>query len=141
MPSLTVGLLPRKSRNQIFRLGVYFLPVHSTVASADIVMQPQQNFGAPGPDDRLCTQCGSPMPKEMRFCRSCGNRLGEGPAEYTETVRLPGATASGAPGTTPFCPSVNAPLMQQPAYKRRRRLGFTGNAWIWIVLVAFFAVG
>ena len=101
-------------------------------------MQPQQNFSA---GEQSCAQCGSPMPKEMRFCRSCGNRLGEGPAEYTETVRLPGATASGAPGTTPFYPSVNAPLMQQPAYKRRRRLGFTGNAWIWIVLVAFFAVG
>ena len=80
------------------------------------------------------------MPKEMRFCRSCGNRLGEGPAEYTETVRFSEATASRAPGTTPFYPSVNAPLMQQP-YKRRRRLGFTGMTWMWIALGVFFAGG
>ena len=29
------------------------------------------------------------MPRQMRFCRSCGFRLGEGLAEYVETVRLP----------------------------------------------------
>ena len=28
------------------------------------------------------------MPRELRFCRNCGFRLGEGPAEYTETVRF-----------------------------------------------------
>lgn len=100
-------------------------------------MKPQENFSA---GEQVCAQCGSPMPKEMRFCRSCGNRLGEGPAEYTETVRFPGATASRAPGTTPFYPSVNAPLMQQP-HKRRRRLGFTGMTWMWIALAVFFAGG
>jgi hypothetical protein len=106
-------------------------------------MQPQQNFNASGPTDRICAQCGAPMPKEMRFCRSCGNRLGEGPAEYTETVRLPGATASRAPGTTPFYPSVNAPLIQQSggSFRRRRRLGFTGMTWMWIALGLFFAGG
>ena len=84
------------------------------------------------------------MPLEMRFCRSCGNRLGEGPAEYTETVRLPGATASRPPATTPFYPSVNAPLIQQSGGQfmpRRRRLGFTGMTWLWIVLGVFFAGG
>ena len=100
-------------------------------------MKPQENFSA---GEQVCAQCGSPMPKEMRFCRSCGNRLGEGPAEYTETVRFQGATASRAPGTTPFYASVNAPLMQQP-YKRRRRLGFTGMTWMWIALGVFFAGG
>jgi predicted metalloprotease with PDZ domain len=34
------------------------------------------------------------MPSEMRFCRSCGFRLGEGVAEYTETVRFEKAPAS-----------------------------------------------
>ncbi len=104
-------------------------------------MKPQENFSA---GEQLCTQCGAPMPKEMRFCRSCGNRLGEGPAEYTETVRFPGATASPAAGTTPFYPSVNAPLMQQTgarSYKRRRHLGFTGMTWMWIALAVFFAGG
>lgn len=31
------------------------------------------------------------MPREMRFCRLCGCRLGEGVEEYTETVRLQNA--------------------------------------------------
>lgn len=105
-------------------------------------MQPQQNFGAPGPGDRPCAQCGSPMPKEMRFCRSCGNRLGEGPAEYTETVRLPGATTQqrGA-GTTPFYPTFNAPMTTINPGRRRRRMGFAGTTWMWIALVAFFGMG
>jgi len=104
-------------------------------------MQPQQNFST---GEQVCAQCGSPMPREMRFCRSCGNRLGEGPAEYTETVRLSGATAARNPGTTPFYPSVNAPLIQQSGGKftrRRRRLGFTGMTWMWITLGLFFAGG
>src|SRR5918911_2794393 len=36
-----------------------------------------------------CTNCRMVMPRQMRFCRSCGFRLGEGLAEYVETVRLP----------------------------------------------------
>ena len=82
------------------------------------------------------------MPKEMRFCRSCGNRLGEGPAEYTETVHFPGTTAPNRGGqTTPFLPTFNAPLTVSPGYCRRRRMGFTGTAWLWIALVAFFGFG
>ena len=105
-------------------------------------MQPQQNFNANSPGEQFCAQCGSPMPKEMRFCRSCGNRLGEGPAEYTPTVRFPNATASQGAGTTPFYPGVNAPLMQQPGNSpRRRRLGFTGMTWVWIILGLFFLTG
>lgn len=110
-------------------------------------MQPQPKFSGSGPGSGnqsgaiVCAQCGSPMPPEMRFCRACGNRLGEGPAEYTETVRLP--NAAGSPGTAPFYPSVNAPLARQAAgnYPRRRRLGFTGMTWMWIVLGLFFASG
>src|SRR5205085_1917899 len=88
--------------------------------------------------------CGLPMPSGMRFCRSCGNRLGEGPAEYTETVRLPNGRTSPAIGTTPFYPSVNAPLIEQSRgsfRRRRKRLGFTGMTWMWIALAVFFASG
>lgn len=110
-------------------------------------MQPQQKFSGSGPGSGdqsgaiVCTQCGSPMPSEMRFCRACGNRLGEGSAEYTETVRLP--NSAGAAGTAPFYPSVNAPLARQFSgnYPRRRRLGFTGMTWMWIALGLFFASG
>ncbi len=35
-----------------------------------------------------CRNCRAAMPREMRFCRACGQRLGEGLAEYVETVRL-----------------------------------------------------
>jgi len=35
------------------------------------------------------------MPSEMRFCRACGCRLGEGIEEYTETVRFDGAQDTG----------------------------------------------
>jgi membrane-associated protease RseP (regulator of RpoE activity) len=108
-------------------------------------MQPQQSFSGSGSGNQsgsiACTQCGAPMPPEMRFCRSCGNRLGEGPAEYTETVRLP--NNAGAVGTTPFYPSVNAPLAQQAGcgYPRKRRMGFSGMTWMWIILGLFFAFG
>jgi membrane-associated protease RseP (regulator of RpoE activity) len=105
-------------------------------------MQPQQNFVSPGAGEQSCTQCGSPMPKEMRFCRSCGNRLGEGPAEYTETVRFPGATATNKGGqTTPFYPTFNAPMTTVNPGRRRRRLGLKGTTWLWIALILFFGMG
>jgi len=113
-------------------------------------MQPQQKFSGSGPGAGeqsgaiSCSQCGSPMPPEMRFCRACGNRLGEGPAEYTETVRLPnGATSPNAQFNTQYSPGMGGPMVQ-PNFgdcPRRRRLGFRGTTWIWIVLVAFFAMG
>jgi len=86
------------------------------------------------------------MPKEMRFCRSCGNRLGEGPAEYTETVRLPNATATAgvnAQFTGQYAPGMAAPMTRQTGggYPRRRRLGFTGMTWLWIILGIIFAGG
>ena len=35
-----------------------------------------------------CPHCGTLMPAEMRFCRACGHRMGEGVEEYNETVRF-----------------------------------------------------
>ena len=85
------------------------------------------------------------MPKEMRFCRSCGNRLGEGPAEYTETVRLPSGTAgANAQFGGQYVPGMAGPMTQANAAgypARRRRLGFSGMTWMWIVLGLFFASG
>jgi C-terminal processing protease CtpA/Prc len=45
-----------------------------------------------------CPNCRALMPRELRFCRSCGCRLGEGVEEYTETVRFDGATATARAG-------------------------------------------
>ena len=82
------------------------------------------------------------MPFGMRFCRACGHRLGEGPAEYTETVRFPNATPMGSQGTS-FPPNYAAPLAQQPAagfpHKKKRRI--SGMAWILILVAALFVMG
>jgi predicted amidophosphoribosyltransferase len=43
---------------------------------------------AADPNTTLCQNCHTPMPLGLRFCRKCGYRLGEGVAEYTETVRF-----------------------------------------------------
>ena len=51
-----------------------------------------------GPDAvTVCPNCRAEMPSEMRFCRACGFRLGEGVAEFTETVRFEKTTASKPP--------------------------------------------
>ena len=72
--------------------------------------EPKQSAGAAQAEEiTICPNCHVAMPRTLRFCRSCGFRLGEGLAEYTETVRLPnkpaasaqqGATASAAAAST-----------------------------------------
>ncbi|MFY9618692.1 MAG: PDZ domain-containing protein [Pyrinomonadaceae bacterium] len=110
-------------------------------------MQPQNNLNNPsgGTGDTggiVCSECGAPMPQGMRFCRACGHRLGEGSAEYTETVRFPQGTATGPQGT-PFPPNYAAPLAQYPGaaapYKKKRRI--SGMAWIIILIAAMFVLG
>lgn len=67
-----------------------------------------QSINGTGAQDVFaCPNCSNLMPREMRFCRACGCRLGEGVEEYTETVRFQNApntsrnrkskTASAAP--------------------------------------------
>ncbi|HEY3103220.1 MAG TPA: PDZ domain-containing protein [Pyrinomonadaceae bacterium] len=111
-------------------------------------MQPPDNLNNPSgpPGDSggiVCSQCGAPMPRGMRFCRACGNRLGEGPAEYTETVRFPNATATGARVTSPYIPPQAAPIAHQDSagypYKRRRKL--SGMTWVLIIIAIFFVLG
>ena len=49
-----------------------------------------------------CPNCGAELARGMRFCRLCGYRLGEGLAEYVETVRLNNLGGFGAmPGGPP----------------------------------------
>jgi hypothetical protein len=81
------------------------------------------------------------MPRELRFCRNCGFRLGEGPAEYTETVRFQNAP----PGTLPGNGAAQFKQYQYggmavspggPACKRQRRM--SGMSWMFIALLIFF---
>jgi membrane-associated protease RseP (regulator of RpoE activity) len=92
-----------------------------------------------------CGHCHLPMPRDLRFCRNCGYRLGEGSAEYTETVRFQNAP----PGTLPGNASVTFPPYAGPGGslaaaaggqigKRRRRM--SGMSWMFIGLLIFFVV-
>jgi len=72
-----------------------------------------------------CSNCHSAMPSELRFCRNCGFRLGEGVAEYTETVRFDGSHPTVAAAGVPAC-----------AKRKRRRL--SGMAWVFVALLVFF---
>jgi len=81
---------------------------------------------APSPTLTNCSNCHSAMPSELRFCRNCGFRLGEGVAEYTETVRFDGTKVPVMTGPGAL------PLLQ----KKRRKL--SGMAWVFIALLVFF---
>jgi len=81
------------------------------------------------------------MPSDLRFCRNCGFRLGEGTAEYTETVRFQNAP----PGTLPRNGAAQFPQHQYGGMtagpgcqmrKRQRRM--SGMSWMFIVLIVFF---
>lgn len=110
-------------------------------------MQPPENLNnsaAAGNSGQIsCTQCGAPMPRDMRFCRACGHRLGEGVAEYTETVRFAGETTAMPRVTGPYIPPQGGPIAPQTGagfpYKRRRRIG--GLTWIIIVIALLFVLG
>jgi len=88
------------------------------------------------------------MPSELRFCRNCGYRLGEGPAEYTETVRFqdgrPMASANNladgfAGGFPPAyeSPGQMAPVVGGAVCRRKKRL--SGMTWIFFAVILFFS--
>lgn len=83
------------------------------------------------------------MPRDLRFCRNCGFRLGEGSAEYTETVRFqnapPGAFAGSGAATSfpPYAaPGGMAPTSSGKIKKRRGRM--SGMTWMFLGLLIFF---
>ena len=109
-------------------------------------MQPPDKINStPGDSGTIaCTQCGAPMPREMRFCRACGHRLGEGPAEFTETTRFPNVTAHTPRVTTPaYLPPQGGPMTYQPSapYPAKRKRKLSGMAWIFIIIAALFVMG
>lgn len=90
-----------------------------------------------------CPSCGAEMVQGMRFCRNCGFRLGEGLAEYVETVRLgaaptmtppvhAAATMSTRGGATNALAAAATRAVARP---RGRSCGRGGMRWVgWVVL-------
>jgi len=89
-----------------------------------------------------CPNCRAEIARGMRFCRLCGYRLGEGLAEYVETVRLNnvggigtmpggGLTPAGAPDTT----GLYSPPGGCDAVGRRRTRG--RRRFVWLAWLAF----
>lgn len=72
----------------------------------------QAQSGAGAQSASTCPNCSQLMPREMRFCRACGCRLGEGVEEYTETVRfqnVPPTARSRKQPTASAAPTPTAP--------------------------------
>jgi len=82
-----------------------------------------------------CANCHSTMPAGLRFCRNCGFRLGEGIAEYQETMRF----ANGA--ANPFGMG-NGQVVQGAANSgiTRRKKRMSGITWIFLAIVCFFVL-
>ena len=92
------------------------------------------------PSVTSCTNCHLPMPRDLRFCRNCGYRLGEGPAEYVETVRFqnvpPGMIpGNNAPISGPYTFAGAPAAIPYPPRKKRR---ISGTTWMFIGLLIFF---
>lgn len=113
-----------------------------------------ETFGGASSETITCPSCRAEMVRDMRFCRACGFRLGEGLAEYVETVRLDGMPlmspaqtprttfgAGFAPQTTNLSPSVT----QNNLSSRRRRgawsCGGTSARWMTWVIIAMIIMG
>ena len=69
-------------------------------------------------DTTICSNCHSPMPSVLRFCRNCGFRLG---TSFSDSGQITGGAYTGS-----------APL----APKKRRRL--SGMTWVFVGLLVFF---
>jgi membrane-associated protease RseP (regulator of RpoE activity) len=92
-----------------------------------------------------CGNCRLPMPRELRFCRNCGFRLGEGSAEYTETVRfqnVPPGTFAGNSSSNSFPHGIGGPMAVPPGQiRKRRRRRMSGMTWMFLGLLIFFIAG
>lgn len=97
---------------------------------------PQPLEEAVGFGSIACQNCHSTMPEGLRFCRNCGFRLGEGVAEYTETVRF----SNGAPAANGFGMGAGpmAPVASSSLQRRKKRM--SGMTWIFLAMIAFFMV-
>ncbi|MGH9941948.1 MAG: hypothetical protein ACRD9R_06270, partial [Pyrinomonadaceae bacterium] len=124
-------------------------------------LEPQRDDAATaeGGGTVICHNCRTALVPGMRFCRGCGYRLGEGVAEYVETVRFgqsqvaatmaaaagvgtaPAAGPFGAPATTALQSSAPAYTASRPNRRRNRwhTCSSVGSSW-WLWVVIAFAV-
>src|SRR5207247_10517378 len=87
---------------------------------------------------------GPGLPAAWRLCRAGGIRLSEGPAECNETVRFRNAATANAQVNPAYVPPAAAPIAPTSSCdfaRRRRRVGWGGMTWLWIVIAVFFASG
>lgn len=116
--------------------------------------QRAETFGGESSATVTCPSCRAEMVQEMRFCRVCGFRLGEGLAEYVETVRLdamplmshtqtPRTTfgAGFAPQTTNLAPSVTQHNLASRRRRGARVCGSAGAGWLTWVIIAMIMIG
>ena len=98
----------------------------------------------------ICPSCGAEIARGMRFCRLCGYRLGEGLAEYVETVRLNNLGAFGATPGGPLARAADATtalsaasaagaVAERRGARHRRRL--RGLRWLALPVVLLAAGG
>jgi membrane-associated protease RseP (regulator of RpoE activity) len=106
--------------------------------SSEMSMKPEMDATV-----TTCGNCHSPMPKELRFCRNCGFRLGEGTAEYTETVRFQNAPpgtlpGNGSPNSFPYGLTGGPMAVSPGGHIRKRRRRMSGMTWMFLGLLIFF---
>jgi hypothetical protein len=106
-----------------------------------------------GANPQMCPSCGVPLVAGMRFCRSCGYRLGEGMAEYVETVRFDRMTNMHGTGegnqslagaqTTLISPAAPvSPQSLSPGRSRRKgRKKWLAFLLMFVLFVPLVAVG
>lgn len=69
-----------------------------------------------------CSNCQSPMPSELRFCRNCGFRLG---TSYGDARQIGSGNVASSSGSAPLA-----------AVKKRRKM--SGMSWVFVGLLIFF---
>jgi hypothetical protein len=116
--------------------------------------QAETDSGSASDGVRACPSCRALMLHGMRFCRFCGYRLGEGVAEYAETMRFSGTTpphaatattsSSSAPHHAAHSYGAMSPSMQTTALEGKQTGlfqkmsmkcgGMRMNWMVWVVL-------
>ncbi len=97
-------------------------------------------------DTLACPNCQTALLRGMRFCRACGFRLGEGLAEYVETMRFDGAALPVAytPPQQTMTQTPAPPTTMLAPMNVRQRACRSGNPWrmswmIWLLIAISFS--